>query len=97
MGRVGAQDEIDRVDAAHLLLADALEDALRARPLEAHRNSRNRLERLGQLLRDRKVERRIERDLALPACRLDQGGADGGRRRRGGLDRCGEHRTDGQH
>ena len=97
MGRVGAQHHVDRLDAACLLLSDALEDALRARPLDPRDNSRiGRLERLGEFLRQRDVERRIERDLALPARGLDQGGADRGRRRGGGLDGFGEDSAGGQ-
>jgi hypothetical protein len=79
MCRVGAKNEIDCLYAACLLLADALEDALCARPLDPHRNSRiRRLEHPGELFRESKVERRIESDLAFFPRRFDQGGVDRG-------------------
>jgi len=76
---VGAQNDIDRMYAACLLLADTLEDAFRARTLDPHRNAGiRRLERPGELLGESEVERRVESDLALFARRFDQDGVDRG-------------------
>ena len=95
--RVGAQHDIDRLYATCLFLADALEDALGARPFDPHCNSGIRsLERLGELFGESDVHRRIERDLALPARRLDQDGVDRARLRGGSFDRLGKHGADGE-
>ena len=66
-----------------VLLADALEHALGAGALDAHRDAGIfRLERLGEILGDRQVHRGVEDDLALLLRRLDQRGRDRLRRRR---------------
>src|SRR4051794_27321988 len=78
------------MDAAGLLLPDALEDALGAGALDAHRNSRvRRFKRLRELFGEIDVERRVERELSFAACRLDQAGVDRGSRRRRGFRWCG--------
>ena len=92
MPGVGADHDIGRVDAARLLLPDALEDALRARALDAHRYPWIfRLEAFRELLGEWQIEPGVEGDLAFAARRVDQLRRDGGRRRRGGLGRLGEN------
>jgi hypothetical protein len=62
------------VDVAGIFLPDALEHALGAGAFDAHRNARIfRLERLGQLFRDRQIGRGIIDDLAFFLRCLDQG------------------------
>ena len=83
MRGVGRIHHIDGVDVAGIFLADALEHALRAGALDAHRDARIfRLERLGQLLRDRQIGRGVIDDLAFLLRRLDQRRRDRLRRRR---------------
>ena len=82
---VGGVHHVDRVDVARFLLPDALEHALGAGALDAHRDAGEfRLERLGEALRHRQVHRGVEGELAFLSCRLDQRWRDrfGGRRRR---------------
>ena len=80
---VGGVHRIDRVDAAAVFLADALEHALGAGALDAHGDAGIfRLERLGDLLGERQVDRGVIDDLAFLLGRLDQRRRDGGRRRR---------------
>src|SRR6187200_80850 len=81
MRRIGRYRDIGRVDAARLLLADALEDALRTGALHAHGDPRIlRLESFRELFGERQIERGIESNLSLAARRLDQRVVDCGRR-----------------
>ena len=97
MRSIRAERDIHREDAAGLLLPDALEDALRARPLDPHRDAGiRRLERAAELLRKGQIERTIEGELALAARGLDQRGRDRGWWRRGRFDRLGEKGTGSQ-
>ena len=67
-----------------VFLADALEHALGAGALDLHGDAGIfRLERLGDLLGDRQVDRGVPGDLAFLLRRLDQFRRDRGRRRRG--------------
>ena len=62
---VGGVDHVDRVDAARIFLADALEHALGAGALDPHRDAGIfRLERLADLLGERQVDRGVPDDLA---------------------------------
>ena len=71
-----ASDElthVDGVDVAGIFLADALEHALGAGALDPHRDAGIfRLERLGDLLGQRQVDRGVADDLAFLLRRLDQ-------------------------
>jgi hypothetical protein len=83
---IGAVGDVDRLDAASLLLGDALENPLRPRALHAHGNARIfGLEHPGQPFSGIEFQRRIERDLAFLARGLDQGRCNRRRRRRGGF------------
>ena len=83
MRGVGRVHDVDGVDVAGIFLADALEHALGAGALDAHRDPRIfRLERLGQFLGDRQVGRGVVDDLAFLPRRLDQRRRDRFRRRR---------------
>ena len=73
MRGVGRIDDVDGVDVAAVFLADALEHALGAGALDAHRDAGIfRLERLGDLLGERQVDRGVPDDLAFLLGRLDQ-------------------------
>jgi len=73
MRGVGGVHDVDRMDIAGIFLADALEHAFGAGALDAHCDPRIfRLERLGDLLGERQVERRVPDDLAFFLRRLDQ-------------------------
>ena len=73
MRGVGGVHHVDGVDVAGIFLADALEHALGAGALDAHRDARIfRLERLGQFLRDRQIGRGVIDDLAFFLRRVDQ-------------------------
>ena len=93
MRRIGGIDHVDRVDAARIFLADALKHALGPGSLDPRRNAGIfGLERLGDLLGQRKIDRRVPDDLAFAPGGFDQLGGDGrwfGRRR---LDRRRERR-----
>src|SRR5262249_27875902 len=83
MGGIGGIDDVDGMNAARVFLADALEHALGAAALHAHVDAGIfRLERLGDALRDRQVDRRIVDDPALLLRRRDQLRRDRARRRR---------------
>ena len=73
MRGIGRIDDVDRMDAARIFLADALEHALGAGALDPHGDAGIfRLERLGDLLGDRQVDRGVADDLAFLLRRLDQ-------------------------
>ena len=92
MRRVGAIGDIDRVDAAALLLGDTLVNPLGARALDADRDARIfGLERLAQPLGDIELQRGIIGELAFFARGFDQFGRHAGWRRRCSLHRFGEH------
>src|SRR3977135_4743837 len=77
MRGVRAVGDIDRVNAACLLLPDALEQPLRAGAFHAHRNAGIfRLEQLAEPFRDRQLQGRVERKLALLARSLAQSRRD---------------------
>ena len=81
MGGVRGVHHVDRVDAARILLADALEHALGAGALDAHGDARVfGLERLGDLLGERQVDRGVVDDLAFLLRGFDQRRRDRGRR-----------------
>ena len=66
-------DDVDGVDVAGIFLADALEHALGAGALDPHGDAGIlRLERLGDLLGQRQVDRGVPDDLAFLLGRLDQ-------------------------
>jgi len=98
VGWVRAANDIDRIDAARLFLADALKNPFRARALNAHGNAGVfRLECLGESFRGRKLERRVERNLAFLAGGFDKRRRDCTRLSRGGFkgfreDGAGGHR-----
>src|SRR4051812_41986848 len=77
MRSVGTERDIDRRDAACLLLTDALEDALRTGPLNAHGDAWICcLEGAAELLGEWEVECAVEGELALAARGFDQRGSD---------------------
>ena len=91
MRRVGAVADVDRMNAARLLLADALVDPLGPRALDAHRDAGIfGLKGLSQPFGDVELERAVERDLAFLARGLDQRRRDLAGRRCRGLDGFGE-------
>ena len=79
-------DDIDGVDAAAVFLADALEHALGAGALDPHRDAGIfRLERLGDLLGERQIDRGVIDDLAFLLARpRSASGVIAVGRRRGG-------------
>jgi len=82
------------VNIARIFLPDALENPLGAGALGAHRNiGIFRLERLGDLLGHRQVDRRIVDDLAFLLGGFDQRLRDRLGRRRGGEHARGERRA----
>ena len=101
VGGVGAVHDVAVVDLARIFLADALEVALRARALDLHADAGIvRLERLGDLLGDRQVDRGVPGDLAFLLRRLDQRRRDllrlGRRARTGVHERARGHRRRGR-
>ena len=85
MRRIRGIDDVDVADARRHLLADALEQPLAARTLDADGDAGMfRLEHLGPLLGNDQIHRRVPVDLGFLAGGLDQRrrDADGGRRRR---------------
>ena len=83
--RIRGIDGVDRIDAARIFLTDALEHALGASPLDPHRNAgKFRLERLGDPLGDRQIDRGVVDHLAFLLGRLDQLRRDRSRRWSGG-------------
>jgi hypothetical protein len=81
---VGGIGDVDGVDIGAVLLADALEHALRARTLDAHRDAGIlRFEGFGDLLGERQVDRGVPDDFAFLLRRFDKRGGHGARRRRG--------------
>ena len=70
---VGAVGDVDRMDAAALLLRDTLENPLRTRALDAHGNAGIfGFEHPAQPFGGGEFQRGIERDLAFLARGLDQ-------------------------
>ena len=93
IGRVG---DVDGLDAAALLLRDALKNPLRAGALDAHGDPGIfRLEGPRQALGGVEFKRRIKRQLALLLRGFDQGRRHLRRRRRRGLHRFGKQKTCG--
>ena len=93
MRGVGGVGDVNRLDAAALLLRDALEDALGAGALDAHGDAWIFcLEGPRDAFGDVEFERAVEGKLALLARRLDQGRRHARSRRRGCPHRLGEHR-----
>ena len=93
IGRVG---DVDRLDAAALLLRDALENPLGAGALDAHGDAGIfGLEYPRQPLGGGKLQRRVKRDLAFLARGFDQCRRHRRRRRRRGPQRLGEHQARG--
>ena len=87
MGGVRRVHDIDGVDVAGIFLADPLEHALGAGAFDVDLDARIfRLERLGELFRDRQVGRGVIDHLAFLFGRLDQRRRDRFRRRRSGHD-----------
>jgi hypothetical protein len=90
--------QADRIDAARLFPADALKNPFRALALNAHGNAGVfRLECLGESFRGRKLERRVEGNLAFLAGGFDKRRRDCTRLSRGGFkgfreDGAGGHR-----
>ena len=80
-------NDVDRVDAARIFLADALEKAFGAGALDTHGDAgKLRLERFCDLLGERQVDRGVVDDLAFFLRRLDERRRDrrgGGRAGRG--------------
>jgi hypothetical protein len=103
VGGIGRIDHVDGVDPAGIFLTDALKHAFGAGALHAHRDAGIfRLERLGDALRDRQVDRGVVDDLAFLLRRLEQLRRDcaGGRSRRGDRGdhaRCRERRRSLEH
>ena len=88
MRRVCSAGDIHFIETHLLFLADALEHALRARPLNVDSNSGMLgLERLAEVFRDRNLHGCVEFDHALLLGGVDQRRADHRRLRRGGLER----------
>src|SRR5207237_10699676 len=84
MSRIRAVDHVHCVDAAAVLLADALEDPLAAGALHPHGDARIlRLERLRDALGDGKIDRGVPDDLAFLPRRFDELWRDPGGRGRG--------------
>ena len=83
MRGIGAVDHVDGADAGGKFLRDPLEQPLRAGALDLHGNAGIFcLERLAELLADRKVHRGIQHHLGFLVRRVDQLRRDGlGRRR----------------
>src|SRR4029450_6153517 len=87
MRSVCAADDIYLVKVDLLFFADALKDTLRSRSLNLDNNARILgLERLAEGFCDRDLHGRVERDHVLLPGGLDQGRADRGRIRCGGLE-----------
>ena len=84
VGRVGAVHHVDLVEVAAVLLADALEDALAARPLDPQGHPRIlRLEGLAEALGDGKVDGGVPDRLPFLLRGFDQSGRHLARGRRG--------------
>src|SRR5262245_21261293 len=91
---VGAAYEIDRIDAAVLLLLDPLKDSFSPGTLNPRGNPRIPcLESSGQFLGDIQFERTVKRNLALLACGPDQGRGQWLSLRHSRLGRLRENRT----
>ena len=83
VGGVGRIDDVDRMNAARIFLADALEHALGAGSLHAHGDAGIcRLERFGDALGDRQIDGGVVYDPALFLRRFDQLRRHRARRRR---------------
>ena len=96
MRGVGAVGDVDGVDAAPLLLRDALEDPLRARTFDANGDPRIfGFEHLAQAFGDVELQRRVVGQLAFLARRLDQGRRDCAWRRCRGPQRVREKQARG--
>ena len=94
MRGVGGVGDVDRLDAAALLLGDALENSLGAGALDPHGDPRILgLENLRQPFGGGELQRRIECDLAFLARGLDQSRRHRGRRWRRRPQRLGEHQA----